>query len=850
MKINYSKLKKNLGILFVAALMVFGSFATIANAYIYNPTGSGGGGGGGTPGTPTNSVQFNSAGAFAGSSNLTFDGTATTFANTLNVQTFEQTKYADNFTGADMQAKINAAYAACTVSCNIYVPGGTYSGTTPMVFGTNGKFVSLRGAGGSTTYLIYTPTSGTALTVNTGNPTGHLTSEISGIAFQGKTSLVVAGQTNANTSVGIFYGGTNGAVGINTHDISINGFGQNIQIADNAYMLQFNNVADSGGNGGTNGSLLLINVASNSGERNVFQGSSFTDPGNSIATNAVYITNGGTASNFFTNNSFDDAQLRIGASDGINVVNNNHFENAAFGTYGSYIPVQGVSSDRSTSITFNGNVIANDTSGANSFSTIIQHGGQLTAIGNNIENYGGGTVATFSDHSLDNGVESELICQLQVQGGTLTNIIGGGGAVSYSLANGNTCWTDTANSFPIGMVANQNNVNNIQSGNVTTATYDHSGNWTWGLSGSTYALTGLSSNGLVKTSGGTGALSIATSGTDYQAPITLTTTGTTGPATFTSNTLNIPQYAGGTTYTFSTGLTNTAGTITDNLATGVSGNQTAIGSTTANGTLTFEGNNASTGNTAGNANLIFKVGNSAGTTPMVIANNGNIGMGTVLPKYQLHLQSTGDAWAFGGFALSSVDSSSATQYNTISGNGGLGEELYGTALNMGNGTAEELLGADSTIKFLTGNGSVAPTLALTISSAQIATFASNVIGSGSILAKSGIGYNTGVGAGGTVTQATSKTTGVTLNTYAGTITMNAASLAGAAIASFTVTDSAMGANDVVEINHDSGGTIGDYTIDQSNSTAGSFIVNVRNNTASPLAEALVLRFVIIKATIN
>ncbi len=49
--------------------------------------------------------------------------------------------------------------------------------------------------------------------------------------------------------------------------------------------------------------------------------------------------------------------------------------------------------------------------------------------------------------------------------------------------------------------------------------------------------------GIVK-GNGTGAFSAAVSDTDYQAPITLTTTGTTGAATFTSNTLNIPNYAG------------------------------------------------------------------------------------------------------------------------------------------------------------------------------------------------------------------------------------------------------------------------------------------------------------------
>jgi hypothetical protein len=49
--------------------------------------------------------------------------------------------------------------------------------------------------------------------------------------------------------------------------------------------------------------------------------------------------------------------------------------------------------------------------------------------------------------------------------------------------------------------------------------------------------------GLVK-GNGTSAFTAATAGTDYQAPITLTTTGSTGAATFVGNVLNIPQYVG------------------------------------------------------------------------------------------------------------------------------------------------------------------------------------------------------------------------------------------------------------------------------------------------------------------
>ena len=53
----------------------------------------------------------------------------------------------------------------------------------------------------------------------------------------------------------------------------------------------------------------------------------------------------------------------------------------------------------------------------------------------------------------------------------------------------------------------------------------------------------VSATGILKSSGVSGNVSAAVAGTDYQAPITLTTTGSSGAATFSSNVLNIPQYA-------------------------------------------------------------------------------------------------------------------------------------------------------------------------------------------------------------------------------------------------------------------------------------------------------------------
>jgi hypothetical protein len=108
-------------------------------------------------------------------------------------------------------------------------------------------------------------------------------------------------------------------------------------------------------------------------------------------------------------------------------------------------------------------------------------------------------------------------------------------------------------------------------------------------------------------------------------------------------------------------------------------------------------------------------------------------------------------------------------------------------------------------------------------------------------------FGYGAGAGGTVTQATSKSTGVTLNTRCGTVTLNAAELAADTAVSFTLTNSQVEATDMVMVSHSSAGTFGAYVCD-ARAAAGSASVVVRNVTAGALSEAIVLRFIVIKAS--
>jgi hypothetical protein len=108
-----------------------------------------------------------------------------------------------------------------------------------------------------------------------------------------------------------------------------------------------------------------------------------------------------------------------------------------------------------------------------------------------------------------------------------------------------------------------------------------------------------------------------------------------------------------------------------------------------------------------------------------------------------------------------------------------------------------------------------------------------------------LGYSTG--AGGTVAQATSKATGVTLSKLSGQITMNAAALAASTSVGFTLTNTLIAATDTIIVNIASGGTVASYTATVDAVAAGSCKIHLRNVSAGSLSEAIVLNFAVLKA---
>lgn len=161
-------------------------------------------------------------------------------------------------------------------------------------------------------------------------------------------------------------------------------------------------------------------------------------------------------------------------------------------------------------------------------------------------------------------------------------------------------------------------------------------------------------------------------------------------------------------------------------------------------------------------------------------------------------------------------------------------------------TVAAIAAGDVTTTTITNN---AVTLAKIVAAAANNTFlARSTSGAGDyealVTTTTGLGFYTG--AGGTVTQATSKATPFTLDKMCGQITTAADLLTHATVVSAVWTNSKIAATDVVIINHKSGGTVGAYVFNVSCGAGTATLYITNNQTSGTLSEALVLSFVVIK----
>lgn len=195
-----------------------------------------------------------------------------------------------------------------------------------------------------------------------------------------------------------------------------------------------------------------------------------------------------------------------------------------------------------------------------------------------------------------------------------------------------------------------------------------------------------------------------------------------------------------------------------------------------------------------------------------------LGLGTIATQAANNVSITGGAISGVTFAPTSVEATTFTTSNATTG------------LTLTNNT----LSADGTDTNI--NISIVPK------------------GTGALLSSGKIGYSSGTG--GAVTQLTSRTTGVTLNTITGEITLFAGSIGGHDADEFTLTNSTIEADDVIMLCIKSGAAAGTrkyYQLHAVQVSAGSCVISVGNidNATIPASgtESPIIQFVVLKGAV-
>ena len=225
--------------------------------------------------------------------------------------------------GVDMGAEINALYDALPSTGGEIVveqsaPFQPRSSSEPKI---NQCFWSAFPPTSSLSLTL--ASSGIAVTFDygTGHRMGH-----------GMRDLTLTGPGHSTDTVGVIFGGDNGAEGLDFRDFKIQSFGVNLEMGSNTWLAYFQQgmLRD----GGTN--LLPPSGLVEAGEQITFNHVTFADAP-APHTNSVWIQGGGQEV-VFTDCSFDQAQLRIGNGDisaAQVVVRGSHFENPDYAQPGS-----------------------------------------------------------------------------------------------------------------------------------------------------------------------------------------------------------------------------------------------------------------------------------------------------------------------------------------------------------------------------------------------------------------------------------------------------------------------------------------------------------------------------------
>jgi hypothetical protein len=355
--------------------------------------------------------------------------------------------------------------------------------------------------------------------------------------------------------------------------------------------------------------------------------------------------------------------------------------------------------------------------------------------------------------------------------------------------------------------------------------------------------------------GGTGLSTIAANRIPYASA--LDTLATSAGLTFDGTTLAVTGFnnTGNTTLGDASADTLTINSGTWTIGSTVTATR-AMGAAAAGTTNALEWDTTFTGDAGGTSNVRganFQITGSGGNAVSAIRSvlGGATWSGTATLTTMLGFNATVSLTSTGSATTADVFRAGSP---TLSSTGVATALTAFHANNQGNatlvGTARGFLADDQTASATAAYGFESQ---VTAASGKLSFYDSGgagIQGAGKIVSTSataGIGY--AAGAGGTQTQGTSKATGVTLNTITGKITTFNDALAARGIATFTVACTAvLAATDTAILQHESGGTVGAYTLRAGTFVAGtSFNITITNNSAGSLSEALVIRYVIIRS---
>ena len=316
--------------------------------------------------------------------------------------------------------------------------------------------------------------------------------------------------------------------------------------------------------------------------------------------------------------------------------------------------------------------------------------------------------------------------------------------------------------------------------------------------------------------------------------------------TLATGTITLPLNTGvpdGTTVLITTTQEITSLTLALNGATAIFGGVTSLAAGTATAIRFYQATNswyqinAETVYAAGvqtwlatpsSANLRAAVTDETGTGSLVFATNPTLvspALGTPSALVGTNITGTAAGLTAGNVTTNANLTGAVTSVGNATSLGSFTSANLAAALTDESGTGAAVFANTPTL--VTPNIGAATGTSLT---------ATGFVGS---TGTAGVGYATG--AGGTVTQGSSRTTGVTINKRCGAITMFSAA-GSATAATFTVTNSTVGANDVIILNQASGTNLYDLLVTAV--SAGSFNITFLT-TGGTATDAPVINFAVI-----